>query len=114
MSFVVKGIWTNILKENAPLDCDKQIDDMVVYVIPNESVDALNFEYVETKIEPCPHPHKKKLPKHHHSWSHISPSLRLLQKRCERLNSGPMSTIKIVFGWIDGWSWHHWHIFVVA
>ncbi len=77
---------------------------MVVDVILNDSVVALKFESVEINTEPCPHTHKKKLPKHHHSWSHSSPSLTLLQKIRERLNHGTMSTIKIIFGWIDGWS----------
>jgi hypothetical protein len=49
---------------------------------------------------PYHHPHHKSQRNGNHCF--IS-----LQKRCERHNCGPVSTTRIDFGWIDGWSWNH-------
>lgn len=96
-----------VLEENSHVDYDKQIKDMVANVVPNDSIVALKSKSVEEKTEASSHPHKKKLPKNQHYWWISSPTFRSLQKRHERMNRGPVSTIKIVCGWINGWSWFH-------
>lgn len=86
-----------VLEENSSFNCDKHIADMVVNVIPNENV-------VTPKFELSVHPHQKKLSKHQHYWSISSPIFRSLHKIRETMNCGPVPTIKIVRGWVDGWS----------
>ena len=90
-----------IIEESSPVNCDKHVDFMATNVIPNENFVAPNIESKKNN-ELSAHPHQKKLPKHHHSWSITSLAFRSLQKICERINHGPMSTIKIVCVWANG------------
>ena len=96
-----------MLEENVCSDCDKHIKDMVVDAFPNDYVVILNSESIEANTKSSIHPHHKKLPKHHHSWSITSLALNSLQKRRERMNRGPIPTIRMDCGWIGGWSWHY-------
>ena len=106
MLFFVEGIQIEMLVEHAPIDCDKQNDDMASNIISYDIVAIHIFESTEPKTDPCQNPHKdqRKSPTHQNSLSHSSLVFRSLQRRHERMNYGPIPTISFDCGWINGWS----------
>lgn len=119
--FVVGGIQTkekpivNSIEQTdevAMLDLETaslvgSVDDMEGCTpVTTPSLDPASAIPTKHISEPYHYPRKNKraFPKNRNSWNSGNPAFRYLQKRHERMNCGPVPTIRIDCAWSDEWS----------